>query len=449
MFPISLESHARLHPYTNTNALYPHHPSIMAYPAEEIIPLMLSREDSGLNMYPASLVQQRAPAKAAGETAQRRSWGAAMFERFRRQEPTGNNAGEDSHDKAKTGRRDLFSTLPLELMEEIASVECLSRPQLVALSMTCRSFRFSMWGTAERNISDALSHDDYLVFLSLLVGGEADKWLCIECNAIHAVRTTDTPVNPNGSSCPRATDWVAVPGAGGEPDKMAEPWLTTTGLHLFEYHLAWPHVQAALKYNRLRNLTRAQKSHFSKLMAPHRKNAHFGGLDDGKHEVYPKIVNERFLLLSTYSYTHGIPPLRLDHMNCIYVCPHLHTYGKYGWETLRVRLSRDGETLPTALRHALATRGIGYTGYCTECPIDFEVAVQKDTCTIRTWYDVGCESAVAIEGNWKTLSVDIRDGAPAFDQFSISHFPGSIRKAYGEEPNRSGFSGFMSWLTLG
>ncbi|KAJ3483594.1 hypothetical protein NLG97_g7270 [Lecanicillium saksenae] len=386
--------------------------------AEEIVPLLLSHADSDLKLYPAppptqSAVYLRPSIEPSGEKRKRRSWASEFF---------GSSPVEQETVKTPA---DLILSLPPEIIEEIA--ECLPRSNLVALSMTCRAFRYLIWGPSqpERNIADALTYEDYLEYLYTISRGTAGQWVCTSCDAIHETNLTDTPTNAEAVNCPSAKQAITRTGKNGQTWSV-QPWLGTTGLCLGKYHLGHRHVQTVLKYNRLGNLTPEQKRHFHALMSTYRQSGVYGNsADTSKHEVQLEIVAEQLLVLSTWSVTKEYGQFYLRDMDGLYICPHLQIFQEFAVKPLRVRCPTRISPLRDTMVAAMANEGLTQAGSCESCPIDYTVLFKSEKhCEIRAWFNCGGELVCSQDDNWRALSVDLRG-----DQllYSVQHTPGIVR----------------------
>lgn len=336
---------------------------------------MLSRPDSNLQLYAAtgdagSLYPTGAP--AGGQTKKRRSLTEGLFGR----------KGKPPQGVAVTAKPgvDMITSLPLELVEEITAH--LPRACILALSLTCRQMRLVAYGPPEieRNISDVFSLDEFLDYLSMTVSSKPDNWTCRECRAIHVLDTSDTPSTPSGRNCPKVHGWATQPAAEGEEPRLIQPWLTTTGVHLRGYHLGHRHVQAILKYNRLgpENLSRDQKSHLQKLMAPYRGVPAFGVLheNNSSHTVHLKVVNGKLngkllgKLLGKSVWSNGwkYATVHASDLASLYVCPHMHTFDPYNIGKSRVVLAMEDSALIGAVEAACVVQGVGHAGCCPAAP---------------------------------------------------------------------------------
>ncbi|OAA64821.1 F-box domain, Skp2-like protein [Cordyceps fumosorosea ARSEF 2679] len=422
----------------------------MAQDAANAFPLLLSRGDSALQLYPAYAAAIANESASANDD----SAGDQNYESTANDDSARDQSDWDldlqalqlwwqDNMTAYQQPADRLANLPMGIMSVIA--EYLPRCNLVTLSLTCRRLRRLIYGQLERNISDVLTRHEYLEFLHEISHNNADEWVCKECYAIHEVNLYDTPESPHQVNCPIALYGDARTGPNGEVQTI-EPWLGTTGVHLMEYHLGYHHVQHILKYHRLSSLTESQKGHLRRLMAPHERFNAFreaGHSDDtSKHEVHLRVFQQDILALSLRSRRLNSRHMTVDDMNGVYICPHLQvTFGFPGcqlegpihWPRLPYPARTENERSPLVLSlgAALALPGMSLAGSCSSCPIDYTVECEdSQSAEIRAWYRLGGECVGGEDRYWRALSVDMRGNAPDHSQFSAPTDPGTVRLLY-------------------
>lgn len=153
------------------------------------------------------------------------------------------------------------------------------------------------------------------------------------------------------------------------------------------------------------------------------------------HSVEPKIVNGRFLTLSTFTYDGKDQDLNMESLGSISLCEHLESHGIHLLvqpefpDTLAMSLAMS---LQMVLKH----RHFPVTNHCTVCLVDYEVAWEGESLVLRAWHDFGGEGPVQLH-NWRAVAQDRRISARPEDRplippqhCIVKHVGGSVRAEY-------------------
>ena len=189
-----------------------------------------------------------------------------------------------------------------------------------------------------------------------------DNYHCIKCNTLH-------PVEPD--NIPNLTNRIA---AATHAAHQAKCLIMCT-----RYAVSFHHVQLALKYSRIKEKHQdyrwniLQKFEIRSVASPIIKT----------FAAKPKVVNARFILLTTYVLYAG--PLRdaakKDYDRYMMFCPHHH----FGIGT------GPGKSCAAILQKAVinaATMQDQHTELfsCDRCPTDYSVVVEDDEAILEAWH---------------------------------------------------------------
>ncbi|KAL7936784.1 hypothetical protein V8C35DRAFT_321003 [Trichoderma chlorosporum] len=167
----------------------------------------------------------------------------------------------------------------------------------------------------------------------------------------------------------------------------------------YGYDPSHRHVELTLKYSRLENLKSTHRKHLERLLAPYHTTSNYDVTEGvlSQRSFYPKVVNGRYLLLTSLDY--------------ISICPHLYWTG------------RSQRQLDTTLYRAFSQPNIRHFSSCYSCSTDISMELSKDQFIICAWQDLGPEGTI-YDRNWAAL---VRETA------RIYHWPGTVRELYGPQ----------------
>lgn len=186
------------------------------------------------------------------------------------------------------------------------------------------------------------------------------------------------------------------------------------------YAVSFHHVQLALKYSRMkekhqdcrRNIL--QNFEIRPVSSPIIK----------AFAAKPKVVNARFILLTTYVLYAG--PLRdaakKDYDKYIMFCPH-HHFG------IGTGLGNSfAANLQKAVINAATMQNQNTELFsCERCPTDYSVLVEDDEAVVKAWHDLG-NGLSAEDPSWRSQLYSRQNGIFRGLQFNYEH--GSISKMY-------------------
>ena len=346
--------------------------------------------------------------------------------------------------------------LPTELIMEIS--DYLRNSEALILSLTCRELCCKL----SRSVVpySSLSNKDKRIFLRRIANSLPHHWVCNTCSDVHKIRFDDTPLTvlSRVPFCPR--DWYNT--------ERAE-W--TPGMNHFRYRLQPRHAQICLKYQkRSQHLSTEEKEHLETLMQPHhalwsskgsKPSETFASNSGDWFSIFPKIVSERFLIFSAWSFTvekpedtalvklmvckhqligyrqtfhgtvfFGTPP-------CTSNCqrrmskPYISCY-RYELNRVNTCCAAQRMPFPEALEKASHNHGLEFKSSCPFCYTDFAVKFITPTKVIVcVWQDRGALRYGAKYGVRGSLDVDPTMYDPSRREGRSWHPAGSIREAYG------------------
>lgn len=265
--------------------------------------------------------------------------------------------------------------LPVEVI--LAILRFLNHRDRVLLSLTCIDLREIIRSFPASDQQETRTR--YIEYLFCVARDLPGRWVCEKCLSLCSLIFND----PTQHQSEREVDcfvlhhwalhgpfvhssrYAAHRDVQLEIDRVKEP----SG----EY---WYNLKAATVAHR--EVLRVAVPKGSRPSLPHRR-----------HTVRPKTVNGRLLTLSTLTF----PPKRkyainMDSLRGVAICKH---------EACRA-YDKMQANLPTALTQALeiALRSpeLAVTGFCTQCPADFEVRWERGSLVISAWYDFGSDECV-------------------------------------------------------
>ncbi|OCL13534.1 hypothetical protein AOQ84DRAFT_414565 [Glonium stellatum] len=249
--------------------------------------------------------------------------------------------GGKNHDKNASS----FLQLPVDVLLLIFNE--LPLYSKVFLSQTCSTMR-SLLHSSCTLARERLSSSGCLEFLAGVADALPDYLLCSKCWKLHKVCTYDLPYKPYTLAyrCTTYSSFIC---------------------HDFglDYFVAHHHAQLALKYSRLQN---TYQEYLASLMAPYSVTFPDSKPLMTKFSARPKIVDEKFILFSSWEFKDSFKSVSMENMPALQFCPHL------GF------LQRSNPNLPLnpltcSMRSAFETKGLQSQGSCARCPTDYSVEV--------------------------------------------------------------------------
>ncbi|KAF2811508.1 uncharacterized protein BDZ99DRAFT_559539 [Mytilinidion resinicola] len=308
-----------------------------------------------------------------------------------------------------------FMELPMDILLLISDE--LSLVSMVAVSRTCSAMRnllHSKCVAAIATIRLPTKTIERWVFLAERTNYEPGCLLCMPCRKRHNIDPSDISDVPSGR--PSFSNECRYP--------CGASW--TVRNHLRHHHAsalfpAYNQIQLALKYARKRNAPHL----LSSLLAPQTGLPTDGNIWDcvkvADFIARPKIVNNRFLLHSTWklnlpnkvrstltkAVANSLPDFR--------IC--LHHGLNLGWierELFRTRLGAGSQICSSG---------------CAYCPIGFSIGVIVKYSIFQIWQDLGTQGPPT-DAPWRSVKLD--SSYPRNDDGEILRAFGSIRDTYNE-----------------
>ncbi|EJP68931.1 uncharacterized protein BBA_01966 [Beauveria bassiana ARSEF 2860] len=278
-------------------------------------------------------------------------------------------------------------------------IRFLHRRDRALLSLTCSYMRDAVNLVSQPDHAEDKDERTYINYLYCLARDMPYRWVCEPCMKLHDISTKDTPRDTSQIHCRKIQCWL----------------LYSHFVHRAQgYRLGHRHVQLAVKLSRLgNNLLKEHRLYLEAIMAPYVGTAIFrtGPIDaaprSAKHTVRCKIVDGRFLTLTTFAYSRSRRRgLNMSMIGAVAVCQHQASKTLEG-----ARFVSSGElmTLTCALEIALHFPNFPVLGHCTQCPVDYEVSWKGNSLRVRAWADFGTDEG-AKEGSWGAVVRDPRRG---------------------------------------
>ncbi|KAJ3473935.1 hypothetical protein NLG97_g10064 [Lecanicillium saksenae] len=294
----------------------------------------------------------------------------------------------DIHGHCDAGSSDMPSNLlnnvPFDIVQAI--VDHLSLPSLYFLTRTCSTLHSVPFGRLrlETKRTRQASKRKLLESLTDIARALDDAWVCQECAAIHNAQYTDTP-HQRALACPRL-HYIPL----------------HRGPRRDSYRLHHHHVQLAVKYSRLENLTAAQQEYLKRLLAPHAWATYQTNAGDASGKVLvasftvvPKIVNVRYLKKCTWVLSACLEKSTYRLMSALKFCCHMIETPVYqrrnGVVEMRPHFSRMNWVSAEMIRVSGITMGS-----CYFCATEFHIrrqAVGKKI-ILESWQDLGPEASI-------------------------------------------------------
>ncbi|KAM3484574.1 hypothetical protein MY8738_002082 [Beauveria namnaoensis] len=278
-------------------------------------------------------------------------------------------------------------------------IRFLHRRDRALLSLTCSYMRDAVNSVSQPDHAEDKDERTYINYLYCLARDMPYRWVCEPCMKLHDISTQDTPRDTSQIHCRKIQCWL----------------LYSHFVHRAQgYRLGHRHVQLAVKLSRLgNNLLKEHRLYLEAIMAPYVGTAIFrtGPIDaapcSAKHTVRCKIVDGRFLTLTTFAYSRSRRRgLNMSMIGAVAVCQH---QASKTLEGSRFVASGELMTLTCALEIALHFPNFPVLGHCTQCPVDYEVSWKGNLLRVRAWADFGTDEGVK-EGSWGAVVRDPRRG---------------------------------------
>ncbi|KOS23355.1 hypothetical protein ESCO_006690 [Escovopsis weberi] len=311
-------------------------------------------------------------------------------------------------------------------------------------------------GNGYENIDDALDEckpqsyeieksDSGLVILSHLLSFARDQpnhWVCETCTALHPVSRGDSPLRPSNSTCPQG--WRQSP-----HNRYGHP----------SFRLSHRHIQLAFKYTRLKKWR--HHLHLRRLLAETHADFVPNPLCptlEGEFSAYPKIVNGRYLLFSTWTFTPGEENASERGMGSLRICQHQSFVGDprllppdrtgtsidnnndHGGggarapDPERAQQQVPKTALSRIVRSAFRRPHHEICSSCAHCPTDFSVQVTPERAIVRVWQDFGGDGS-PLDPAWTVHTEADQDPRQPCDPrdapSAAEHKSGSIRESFG------------------
>lgn len=327
--------------------------------------------------------------------------------------------------------------LPVELILDIC--DRLPPHSRYVLQHVCRAFRAAL-GRAKCP-QQYISAMEYVHYLAAICHDMPRWWVCDRCLQLHEFNVSNTALydvpSNSVSACPKPpcspAQSAASPGTNG----------------LLVHHR---HVQACLKYFRLRPKDQPLQEYVRAVLAPFTQRYPNEKYPCGKitYSAYPKIVDGRFLVYSKWVYEgdrmgfRGSPASYGAFDICQHECWIRNLSG-------RASLTDNNNVFPLAsdnsrrVRHPITRRatyrflppgqrrGSMCEGSCWKCATDCCIGIDGRTVIVMAWYDLGPERSCT-EPGWMAL---ISRGARFRDQphgrtvsCQSSFVAGNVRRLY-------------------
>ncbi|KAK8148277.1 hypothetical protein G3M48_010562 [Beauveria asiatica] len=285
----------------------------------------------------------------------------------------------------------------LDLILDI--IRFLNRRDRALLSLTCSYMRDAVKLLSQSNHAEDTDERTYINYLYCLARDMPYRWVCEPCMKLHDISTKDTPRDTSQIHCRKIQCWL----------------LYSHFVHRAQcFRLGHRHVQLAVKLSRLgNNLLKEHRLYLEAIMAPYTGTAIFptDPIDivprSAKHTVQCKIVDGRFLTLTTFAYSSSRGRgLSMSMIGAVAVCEHQESKMLEG---ARFVASGEPMTLTCALEIALHFPNFPVVGHCMQCPVDYEVSWKGNLLRVRAWADFGTDEG-AKEGSWGAVVRDPRRG---------------------------------------
>ncbi|KAM4058997.1 hypothetical protein HRG_008129 [Hirsutella rhossiliensis] len=183
-------------------------------------------------------------------------------------------------------------------------------------------------------------------------------------------------------------------------------------------------------------VTRPQQ-HLQRFLAPHHRTVrHFEGSLNVQLSVYPRIVGNRFLLLSEWrieTEAHKVCTTKGIHGH-ILICRH-QEYSQDAWLLPPDEVPEAGALCEAFGQLASQPPDFEAHGACASCTTDFSVQGTRNRCHIRSWQDLGPEGAVT---HFRALLA----GGSAISH----HEPGSVRQLHFAKWSSVALVAALVWL---
>ncbi|EHK43391.1 hypothetical protein TRIATDRAFT_35020 [Trichoderma atroviride IMI 206040] len=312
--------------------------------------------------------------------------------------------------RGKPQTNSLILQLPVEIIVKILALLPFHSQLLVY--QTCRPLRvitYEYFLTGKGNVTDLAraTREDKLLYLTPLARSLPDRWVCVNCCKLHQIDKWDTPLHDTFCYlfCQDGMDTTE----GYRVSRVGWP-------HYYPNHR---HVELTLKYTRMEDIKRRHQKYLRRLLTPHHGPI-MGYFDvakgiSGRISVYPKVVNERYLLLSIFTYVEGETKVSRQSIKFLEICSHISDQEicniAYGWE----------KNINEAFETALSANNTQKFFSCGLCGTDYSIQASPERFVICVWQDFGPEGTIH-DVDWRAM---------VCENGLVHHEPGSVRKLYG------------------
>ena len=299
-----------------------------------------------------------------------------------------------------------FLDLPLDIM--YAVMDELPLSSQILLCQTCKA----LWVRMRERFSLALQQmtaEERLEALTDLANLLPDHYFCSICKALHCIDHEDLPANTNRDFL-NSTSPCAY-----------EQWKKAAVSIGFGRH-AFRHAHLASKYTRMDT---GYQGYREKLLRKYELRGSCCGSLTAKAIIEPRIIRDRYLLMTTCTFSAGSKPYYFESLANFYVhfCPHTGFSPVY-----RMTLHPFGAAMQQAFK-GLENGSGGRPKFfsCDRCPTDISYLVGEDETRVVSWTDLGTARSTQ-DPYWQSHVFSLWNNIDMGSFFEYDH--GSIRELY-------------------
>lgn len=305
--------------------------------------------------------------------------------------------------KPATEQTSAFLELPTDILCCICDQLPLSTR--ILLSHTCKAMWYMLRSKCSSQLK-ALVPKDRFNTLTELGNLLPDHYHCTKCNILHPVEPDDIP---------NLTNWDLRRHTCRTPIQMFD--------HVRPqdyYAISLHHVQLALKYSRMRE----KHQDYRRNILQNFEIRPVGSPVIKTFTAKPKVVNARFILLTTYVLYAGAlrDAAKRDYNKFIVFCPHnqfgLGTGPGHSFAAILQKAAMNAATMQDQHTELFS---------CDRCPTDYSLVVEDDEAVLKVWHDLGHGFSIE-DPSWQSHLYSFQNGIFKELQFNYEH--GSISMIY-------------------
>ncbi|KAF4464158.1 F-box domain containing [Fusarium albosuccineum] len=276
------------------------------------------------------------------------------------------------------------------------------------LAQTCTVLRALAWCNVKKELARVSFVEEFEAWQAIAYHSP-NHWACVNCVRLHAVDTSDTPLNRQHQ-------------CGYSLDDSRPRRRRLSSSSSVEYDFQDHHAQLALKFDHLGNV---HGEYLRRLLASHTTQSQINEYLTRTSYMHPMIINRRLILHKVQVYENTVLPITDDTIenDSPRICPHVSSKPLDGVSVEDIRSISSEYALYEAF---VLFPGQEILLHCPLCSTDYSFqATGKHEFVLRVWHDFGAH--ITYLRSWERTCRTFWDYP--VENWS-EHEPGSIRELY-------------------